>query len=179
MNFFLSTGTRKDTNMLNGPANLRKFHRRKRDKFYSKDPPFLCRKTLRNGTEFRQDWYLSLRTLSNFFAPWIFIWHVLFGIANFSDHEHKRYWTSVALYSIVAPCKIIRYIPLSDSFRGILASIIEMPHCGKFNSHSVYHSVNIVVKLEIIHISHVYKINIPWGLVQMFVCLPLEFLVDF
>ena len=50
--------------MLNGPANLRKFHRRKRDKFYSKDP-LLCRKTLRNGMEFRQDWYLSLRTLSN------------------------------------------------------------------------------------------------------------------
>ena len=112
-------------------------------------------------------------------APWIFIWHVLFGIANFFDHEHKHYWTSVALYSIVAPCKIIRYVPLSDSFRGILASIIEMPHCGKFNSRSVYHSVTIVVKLEIIHIIHVYKINIPWGLVQMFVCLPLEFLVDF
>ena len=51
--------------MLNGSANLREFHRRKRVKFYSKDPLFLCRKTLRNGMEFRQDWYLSLRTLSN------------------------------------------------------------------------------------------------------------------
>ena len=30
--------------MLNGPANLRKFHRRKRDKFYSKDPLFFVAK---------------------------------------------------------------------------------------------------------------------------------------
>ena len=46
--FFLSTcrGTRKATNMFNGPANLRKFHRRKCDKSYSKDPYFLCRKIL-------------------------------------------------------------------------------------------------------------------------------------
>ena len=171
---FLSTGTRKDTNMLNGPANLRKFHRRKRDKFYSKDPLSFVAK------HYVMEWNfvkIGIWACAHFrIAPWIFIWHVLFGIANFFDHEHKHYWTSVALYSIVAPCKIIRYIPLSDSFRGILASIIEMPHCGKFNSHSVYH---IVVKLEIIHISHVYKINIPWGLVQMFVCIPLEFLVDF
>ena len=37
--------------MFNGPANLRKFHRRKRGKSYSKDPYFLCRKTLRYGIE--------------------------------------------------------------------------------------------------------------------------------
>ena len=30
--FFLSTSTRKGTNIFNGPANLRNFHRRKRDK---------------------------------------------------------------------------------------------------------------------------------------------------
>ena len=38
---FLSTGIRKGTNMFNGPKNLRKFHPRKRDKSYSKDPYFL------------------------------------------------------------------------------------------------------------------------------------------
>ena len=39
--FFLSTSIRKGTNMFNGPANLRKFHPRKRDKSYYKDPYFL------------------------------------------------------------------------------------------------------------------------------------------
>ena len=48
---FLSTGTRKGTNMFNSPTNLRKFHLRKRHKSGSKDPYFLCRKTLRNGIE--------------------------------------------------------------------------------------------------------------------------------
>ena len=63
--FFLSTGTRKGTNMFNVRTNLRKFHRKKRDKFYSKDHCFLCRKTLRNGIKLRQDRYLSMRRLSN------------------------------------------------------------------------------------------------------------------
>ena len=49
----LSTGTRKGTNMFNGPTNLRKFHLRKRDKCCSKDPYFLCCRTLRNGIELR------------------------------------------------------------------------------------------------------------------------------
>ena len=49
---FLSTGTWKGTN-INSPANLRKFHLRKRNKSCSKDPYFLCRKTLRNGIEVR------------------------------------------------------------------------------------------------------------------------------
>ena len=44
--------------MFNGPANLRKLHRRKRDKSCSKYPYFLCRKTSRNGIEPRQDLYL-------------------------------------------------------------------------------------------------------------------------
>ena len=44
--YFLSTGTRKGTKMFNGPANLRKFHRRKRNKSCSKDRYFLCHKTL-------------------------------------------------------------------------------------------------------------------------------------
>ena len=51
--------------MFNGPANLRKFHRRKRDKSSSKDPYFLCRKTLRNGIELRHDLHLSMRKLTN------------------------------------------------------------------------------------------------------------------
>ena len=63
--FFLSTGTKKGTNMFNSPANLRKFHRRKRDKSCSKDPYFLYRKTSRNGKELGQDLYLNVRKLSN------------------------------------------------------------------------------------------------------------------
>ena len=63
--YFLSTGTRKGTKMFNGPANLRKFHRRKRDKSCSKDPYFLCYKTLRYGMELRQDLYLNMRKLGN------------------------------------------------------------------------------------------------------------------
>ena len=51
--FFLSTGTRKGTNKFNGPANLRKFYRRKREKSCAKYPYFLYRKTLRNEIELR------------------------------------------------------------------------------------------------------------------------------
>ena len=51
--------------MVDGPSNLRKFHLRKRDKSHLKDPYFLRLKTLRNGMNFRQDRYLSLRRLSN------------------------------------------------------------------------------------------------------------------
>ena len=43
---FLSTGITRGTNMFNGPANLRKFHRRKHDKSCSKYPYFLCRKII-------------------------------------------------------------------------------------------------------------------------------------
>ena len=53
---------------------------------------------------------------------------------------HRHYWILVALYSLVVPWKIIRYIPLSNSFWGILASIIEMLQYGKYNSHSACHS---------------------------------------
>ena len=63
--YFLPTGTRKGTKMFNGPANLRKFHRRKRNKSCSKDSYFLCHKTLRYGMELRQDLYLSMRKLGN------------------------------------------------------------------------------------------------------------------
>ena len=63
--YFLSTGTRKGTKMFNGPANLRKFHLRKRDKSCSKDPYFLCYKTLSYGMELRQDLYLNMRKLGN------------------------------------------------------------------------------------------------------------------
>ena len=51
--------------MVDGPSNLRKFHLRKGDKSHLKDPYFLRLKTLRNGMNFRQDRYLSLRRLSN------------------------------------------------------------------------------------------------------------------
>ena len=127
--------------MLNGPANLRKFHWRKCDKFYLKDPYFLCHKTLHNGIEICQDWYPSMCRLLNH-GSCVFIWYVYFGLAKFLDiHvEHKHCWTVVALYSLVVPWKIIRYIPLSNSFWGILASIIEMLQYGKYNSHSACHS---------------------------------------
>ena len=59
--FVLSTGTRKGTNMFNGPANLWKIHRMKGDKSCSKDLYFLCRLTVRKGIELRQDLYLSMR----------------------------------------------------------------------------------------------------------------------
>ena len=50
--------------MFNGLANLWKFQRWKRDQSCSKDPYFLCCKTLRNGLRLRQDLYLSMRKLS-------------------------------------------------------------------------------------------------------------------
>ena len=85
--YFLSTGTRKSTNMFNGLANLWKFHRREREKYHSKDSYFLCRKIFRNGIELPQDLYLSMRKLSNrspfcnlshrvFFSVCLFLfWH--------------------------------------------------------------------------------------------------------
>ena len=51
--FFLSTHTRKGTNMFNGPTNLRKFHLWKRDKSCPRDPYFVGRKTSWNGKELR------------------------------------------------------------------------------------------------------------------------------
>ena len=50
--------------MFYGPANLRKFHRRKRDKCNLKDPYSLRLKTLHNGIQLRQDRYLSMFGLS-------------------------------------------------------------------------------------------------------------------
>ena len=41
--FLLSTGTGEGTNMFNGPANLKRFHLKKRDQSSSKDPHFLYR----------------------------------------------------------------------------------------------------------------------------------------
>ena len=63
--FFLSTHTRKGTNMFNGPTNLRKFHLWKRDKSCPRDPYFVGRKTSWNGKELRQDLHLSMCKLSN------------------------------------------------------------------------------------------------------------------
>ena len=60
INFFLSTG-----NMFNGPENLRKFHQRKCDKSYSKDPYFLCCQILHNRIELHQDQYLFMHRLLN------------------------------------------------------------------------------------------------------------------
>ena len=46
---FFYQGTRKGTNMFNGPANLRKFHRREHNKSCSKDLYFLCQETFCNN----------------------------------------------------------------------------------------------------------------------------------
>ena len=125
---FLLTGVRKDTNMLNGLANLA--NSTEGNARNSIDPYFLCRQTLCNGIEICQDRYMSMRRLSNR-GPRVYVCHVCFGLAKFLDIKHKQYWASVALYSMVSPCKIIKYIPLSDSFRGIFVSIIEILHYGK------------------------------------------------
>ena len=78
----LKTGSRKDRNMFNDLANLRIFHRRKRNKYCSKDPYFLCCKTLRNGIEVRQDLYLSVRTLSKL-SPFGNLSHRVYCLADF------------------------------------------------------------------------------------------------
>ena len=56
---------------------LGNLHRRKRYKSYPKDLYFLCRKTLRNGREHRQERYLSMRRLSNL-SPFGNLSHVVF-----------------------------------------------------------------------------------------------------
>ena len=60
---FWLTGTSKDTNMFNDPANLEILPKEK--KSYSKDPYFLCHKTICNGIEFYQVQNLSMQRLSN------------------------------------------------------------------------------------------------------------------
>ena len=64
MIFFIK-GTRKGTNMFNGTVNLRKFHRMKPDKSYSKDLYFLCCKTLLSGYRTSSRSCLSMRWISN------------------------------------------------------------------------------------------------------------------
>ena len=61
--------------MFNGSAHLG-----------SKDPYFLCRKTLRNGIEIRQDRYLSMRRLSNL-SPFGNLSH---GVFFSVDHFFRR-----------------------------------------------------------------------------------------
>ena len=73
--------------MFNGPANLRKFHRRKRDKSCLEDPYFLRHKTLRNGIELRQDPYLSMRKSSNLSPLAIFPMVFSFRLTSFSGVE--------------------------------------------------------------------------------------------
>ena len=93
---------------------------------------------------------------------------------------HRHYWILVALYSLVVPWKIIRYIPLSDHCKESLQASLKC--CSMANVILIVHvtQVIIVVKIKTIHIYHAYKINIPWGLVQMFVChfWDLNFVID-
>ena len=60
---------RTQTNMFTGPANFRKFHRRKRDKSCSKDPFFPCRKVCVNFRICR----VICRLLAIF--PWCFLFN--------------------------------------------------------------------------------------------------------
>ena len=84
---FLKTGSRKDRNVFNDLANLRIFHRRKRNKYCSKDPYFVCCKTLHNGIEVRQDLYLSVRTLSKLSPLAIFLIVFTVWLTSFSGVE--------------------------------------------------------------------------------------------
>ena len=68
--------------MFNDLANLRIFHQRKRNKYCFKDPYFLCCKILRNGTEVREDLYLSVRTLSKL-SPFGNLSHRVCCLADF------------------------------------------------------------------------------------------------
>ena len=79
---FLKTGRRKDRNMFNNQTNLKIFHQRKRNKYCSKDPYFVCCKTLHNGIEVRQDLYLSVRTLSKL-SPFGNLSHRVYCLADF------------------------------------------------------------------------------------------------
>ena len=102
--FFLSTCTRKGTNMFNGPANLWKFHFRKRNKSCSKDPYFLCRKTLRNGIELRQDLHLSMRKLSSLSPFGNLSCCVLFSVDLFFWRiEPPRYFVTLKAPAIFTP----------------------------------------------------------------------------
>ena len=75
--------------MFNDSANLTKFHRRKRDKSCSKDPYFLCRKTLRNGIALCQDLYLSMIKLSNL-SPFGNLSHGVFFSVDFEFFFRRR-----------------------------------------------------------------------------------------
>ena len=102
--FFLSKGTRKGTNMFNGPANLTKFHLRKRNKSCSKDPYFLCRKTLRNGIELRQDLHLSMRKLSSLSPFGNLSCCVLFSVDLFFRRiEPPRYFVTLKAPAMFTP----------------------------------------------------------------------------
>ena len=129
--FFSSTGIRKGTNMFSGPANLSKCHLRKRDKSYSKDPYFLCRKTSRNGIELRQDRYLSMRSVSNHECS--FYLTCLFRTCKIIERRRALVFYSCSV-------KGNKYIPLSKLPQGIFASIIEMLLYGRYNSYRACHS---------------------------------------
>ena len=93
--------------MVKGPANLRKFHRRKRDESHLKDSYFICLKTLRNGTKLRQDRYLSLRRLSNL-SPFGNLSHgVSFSVDLFFRHDEESTKIYEDLYKRWKRCIIL------------------------------------------------------------------------
>ena len=107
MNFFLSTGTRK------GTANLRKFHLRKRDKSCSKDPYFLCHKTLLNGVELRQE--LSMRKLSN----------LLHHLSPFSNLSHGVFFLVELFFRRRSPLNITVAVVRNRRFRHLKILLCE------------------------------------------------------
>ena len=88
--------------MFKGPANLGKFHRRKRDKSYSKDPYFLCRKTLINGIGLR---CLSTRRLSN--------------LAPFGNLSHGVFFSFNLFFRCKRPMNIKRVVAGNPRFHHI------------------------------------------------------------
>ena len=123
--------------MLNGPANLRKFHWRKCDKFYLKDSYFLCCKT-----HCIIEWKFAKIGILACVDFWI-MGHAYSFCMFILDLQNS--WTQ-ALLDIGGPVffscsmKDNKVHTFKRSLQGILASIIEMLQYGKYNSHSACHS---------------------------------------
>ena len=86
----LLTGTSKDTNMFIMALQILKFFQRKRNKSYSKDPYFLCHKTIWNGIEFCQVQYLSMQRLSNHYNCKVCHKRTWVGDGNWQDSLYPQ-----------------------------------------------------------------------------------------
>ena len=93
--------------MFSGPANRRKFHRRRGNKSYWKVPFFFSPKALCNGIELHQDRYLRMHRILNL-LPFGNLSHSVYLLADlFSGVEGLRIlwvWLLETLYSITLYC---------------------------------------------------------------------------